>query len=388
MSMAATTEDWFNSTVTPDAAVSTYAGAWPKGMTNPPQNPKVRKMLLEDLTHYGVQLSPPIWPPQQRPRQEEKRRVPELSRSMGDLMQSYSSLISDGTYRLRRPWNQKGGRASSNSKSTMRPTKRIYSGGYDEDLSQSSISRSLDTSRMSVGYTTGMWRHKDPGAGDSAGSASGAGASASPASSKKGAAGDGGKKKEKGKAMMVAPGKEKPDRIMSDIELRNAREGLRAQSSLHNSSVQDRYRFASDTSPGANLVIAGAGTGWGNAAPPWASDASYLNQFHHSAIRIVNPSGLELLPEEPKSRRKKKKDDDELQLSESGLFQPRYPLDTSLRSLKTLKKKTYPEACRTEEEVAALAAAQSASDQASAFAASFNLKGLGPGPPPEEAAAE
>mmetsp|Transcript_101471 Transcript_101471/g.217276 ORF Transcript_101471/g.217276 Transcript_101471/m.217276 type:complete len:386 (-) Transcript_101471:50-1207(-) len=374
---AATAEDWFNSTVTPDAAVSTYAGAWPKGMTNPPQNPKVRKMLLEDLQRYQVQLSHPSWPPQQRPVQEEVRRVPELSRSMGDLMQSYSSLISDGTYRLRRPWNQKGGRTSSPLKSTMRNAKRIYSGGYEEDLSQSSLSRSLDTSRMSVGYTTGMWRHKAPGAGDSVGSAS---ASASPASSKKGA-GDASKKKEQRKAMMVAPGKEKPDRIMSDIELRNAREGLRAQSSLHNSSVQDRYRFASDVSPGANLVIAGAGTGWGNAAPNWASDASYLNQFHHGAIRIVNPSGLDTLPEEPKSRRKKKKDEDDLQLSDSGLFQPRYPLDNSLRSLKMLKKKTFPEACRTEEEVAAMAAAQAAAEQASSFASQFNLKG----PSPEEA---
>merc|ERR1719487_1264628 len=150
---------------------------------------------------------------------------------------------------------------------------------------------------------------------------------------------------------------------MTEIELRNARIMLRAQSSLHGSSVQDRFRFNSDVSPGANLVIKGAGTGFGNSAPPWASDAAYLTQFHHGAIRMVNPSGLEPVKDAPAAgtrKKKKKKDDDDLQLGESGLFSPKYPLDTSIRRLKVLKKKAFPEACRTEEELAAMAAAQAA----------------------------
>jgi len=343
----------------------------PKGMANPPQNPKVRAKLLQDLQNFSVALSPPEWPPQQRPHQEEVRRAPELSRSMGDLLGSYSSLISDGTYRVRKPWNQKGRRASSAPKPQIRPPKRLYGNGltFPEESSQASgmglINRTADVKRQSVGYTTGLWHNKVPGQeGDSAGSSS---TLASPASKK--AAGE--RKSSEKKEQWQAPGKERPDRILTELELRNARLVLRAQASLHSSAVQDRYRFAADTSPGANLVIQGAGTGWGNSAPPWASDASYLTQFHHSAIRIVNPSGLDPLKEETTKRKKKKKDDDDLQFSGSGLFQPKYPFDKSLRHLKMLKKKTYPEACRTEEELAAAAAAQNAADQAASFASSF-----------------
>merc|ERR1712183_299618 len=64
--------------------------------------------------------------------------------------------------------------------------------------------------------------------------------------------------------------------------------------------------------------------------------------------------------ESPKTKRKKKKKDDieDLELSESGIFQQKYPIDESLKSLRRLKKNMFPEEWRRQqEEAAALAEA-------------------------------
>jgi len=77
----------------------------------------------------------------------------------------------------------------------------------------------------------------------------------------------------------------------------------------------------------------------------WMSDAAYLQKFHNSAIRVVDPSGLQKIKEEPKKKKKKKgaQDDiDELKMSDSGLFVPKYPIDDSLKTLRRLRRKWFP----------------------------------------------
>lgn len=155
------------------------------------------------------------------------------------------------------------------------------------------------------------------------------------------------------------PGKSGPQRALSEPELRNARDALRGQASLHTAAVGDRFRFAADMSAGAPVVIKGAGVGSGESSSCWASDASALINFHHGHIRSIAQSGLEPLKEPPSKKKKKKsaEDDDHLQLSESGLFQPKYPIDSSLMSLRRLKKNMFPEVWRWEQEEAARQAA-------------------------------
>jgi len=141
------------------------------------------------------------------------------------------------------------------------------------------------------------------------------------------------------------------DRVPSDRELRNARDALKGQSGLHNAAVSDRFRFCADMSMGAPLCIKGSGTACGTPSDVWASDASFLVKFHNGAIRNVNPSTLQPKPEEVVPKKKKKKKDDENDL-DMGVFQPKYPIDESLKSLRKLKKQMFPDEVRREEELA------------------------------------
>lgn len=45
------------------AAIKEYRKAPPKGMTNPPQNPRVREMLVQELEENGVALKAGSQPP-------------------------------------------------------------------------------------------------------------------------------------------------------------------------------------------------------------------------------------------------------------------------------------------------------------------------------------
>merc|ERR1711879_192852 len=104
----------------------------------------------------------------------------------------------------------------------------------------------------------------------------------------------------------------------------------------------------------------------------WASDASALMNFHNGQIRTLAKSGLEPLKEPPKKKKKKKRDDiDDLQLSDSGLFQPKYPIDSSLMSLRRLKKSMFPEVVLEEQEEAARLAALRGLEEPAAFQAVF-----------------
>jgi|ERR1712124_28882 len=84
-----------------------------------------------------------------------------------------------------------------------------------------------------------------------------------------------------------------------------------------------------------------------------ACDASELISHHNNAVRSVNPSKLQMVAEDKDvSPKKLKKDDvDALQLSESGLFKPKYAIDESLKVLRRLKRKHFPEEFTKEEEL-------------------------------------
>lgn len=133
------------------------------------------------------------------------------------------------------------------------------------------------------------------------------------------------------------------NRVLTESELRNGLASLRTQGRLHRAAVSDQYRFGADLSVGGSMVLSGAGA---SPTPPgvWASYASHLNIFHNKAMRTVNPSQLELLPEVKKKPRKKKADDeDDLQLSKSGLFFSRYKPDAAYRTIRRIRRDTFPE---------------------------------------------
>mmetsp|Transcript_63077 Transcript_63077/g.133155 ORF Transcript_63077/g.133155 Transcript_63077/m.133155 type:complete len:500 (-) Transcript_63077:46-1545(-) len=128
-------------------------------------------------------------------------------------------------------------------------------------------------------------------------------------------------------------------RIPNEDEIRNGREALQGQSRLHQAATTDRYRFCADFSVGAPLCIRGPGVPISQPDEVWASDGAVLTAFHNSAMRIVNRSKLEPnKEEEDPGKRRKKTREDHLELSDSGLFKPRYPIDISLVTLRRLKK--------------------------------------------------
>lgn len=154
--------------------------------------------------------------------------------------------------------------------------------------------------------------------------------------------------------------------VPSDWDIRNAKDTLKGQASLHSASMGDRHRFAADTSAAAVAAV-------------WASDASDLVNFHHRLIRKVVKSGLQPVKEPPSMKKTKKAADiEDLRLSESGLFRPKYPIDESLKSLRMLKKNLYPEVVRRErEEAARLAnAAHAAREEACARQTRFLRAGI------------
>jgi hypothetical protein len=139
---------------------------------------------------------------------------------------------------------------------------------------------------------------------------------------------------------------EMDNKVIDNTDLDNRMRGLRGMSQLHRAAVADRFRFGASAASGEPMVLRAASLA--QATPgDWASDAAFLNKFHNSAIRIVDPSGLDVLKESEKKKKKKKKDEDDeedLKMSDSGLFVARYPVAQDLIALRRLKKKAFPEA--------------------------------------------
>ncbi|CAE7320481.1 unnamed protein product, partial [Symbiodinium sp. KB8] len=101
--------DWFGPHVGPMAAVATYRSAPPRGMTNPPQNPKVRDQLIQELEEYGVALEVESWPPRApdlqasfvfgRPSEPPNCRNPAAKLAQ-DLARKHMGWLRDGDTRL------------------------------------------------------------------------------------------------------------------------------------------------------------------------------------------------------------------------------------------------------------------------------------------------
>jgi hypothetical protein len=130
-------------------------------------------------------------------------------------------------------------------------------------------------------------------------------------------------------------------KYLTDYEFRTAVEVLRARSGQHTAAVSDRFRIAADTSPDAPLVIKGAGTASGKNHCAWASDGADLFSYHSSATRALVPSSLQPIKDDEAQAAKKtrRKDDiNYLQMSDTGIFRPLYPIDSSLKTMRRLKK--------------------------------------------------
>mmetsp|Transcript_45430 Transcript_45430/g.140381 ORF Transcript_45430/g.140381 Transcript_45430/m.140381 type:complete len:376 (+) Transcript_45430:117-1244(+) len=361
--MAATEEEWFSSAVSPHE-VTQYCATAPRGMTVAPQSPAVRKQLLEDLLGYGVQLEHPSWPPP-RPALPQAGDQPNGASMVRSLSTPAGSFRDIKPYRgphlrveRRGAFGDVVGRAARASRRAVAAGPRRHWSVGDSGA-PAEHSRRQDAAQQSSGMPTAFWRPTKASLEE-----------ATPSSP------ESGRRQEAAGAVakLTAPGQPAPARIPTESELRNAREALRGQASLHTAAVSDRFRFAADVSAGAPIVIRGAGVSAGTVSASWASDASALINFHHGQIRRVAKSGLEPVKEPPKQRKKKKKDDiEDLQLSDSGLFQPKYPIDSSLKSLRRLKKSMFPEVVQREQEEAAAAAAAEAlaAEQQRASHASF-----------------
>jgi hypothetical protein len=164
----------------------------------------------------------------------------------------------------------------------------------------------------------------------------------------------------------------KHTRKIEEPELDNGMRCLRGMSQLHRAAVADRFKFCADASVGQPLVLGNSTSVHANIGK-WYSDVSYLQKFHNSAIRVAAPSGLSAVQEQKLSKTKKKKqhskkdDVDDLTMSDSGLFAPMYPIDESLKCLRRIRKKAFPEAAPVKQglsqtEILAMAATKLKSD--------------------------
>eukprot|EP00419_Tripos_fusus_P044776 CAMPEP_0172839658 /NCGR_PEP_ID=MMETSP1075-20121228/28723_1 /TAXON_ID=2916 /ORGANISM="Ceratium fusus, Strain PA161109" /LENGTH=312 /DNA_ID=CAMNT_0013683339 /DNA_START=26 /DNA_END=964 /DNA_ORIENTATION=- len=282
---------WFDATVSPHGDMSSYCKAPPMGMTFPPRNPKVRQRLLAELKAYGIRPTPSRpWPPP-KPGTNDSSRPQGLARTLG-LTRTASSpaatFQSDGT-------TGAGGSLSSTTSEwkLTRPAsspKRIWRPPDDEEPRLAS-----DNDRWQMtGMPTALWR----------------------------------------------PPRKLPSQVnlehrrlddVHDWQVRNAKEALRAQASLHTAAMSDKHRFPS----GMSMAPAPAA---------WLTDAGDLANFHHAQLRKVAKSGLEVIKEPVVTKKKKRDEIEDLQLSTSGLFKPKYPVDGSLKSLRRLTRSLHLEA--------------------------------------------
>lgn len=282
---------WFDTSVSPHGDMKLYCTAPPLGMTSPPQNSVVRERLLADLEAYGIRSKPSRpWPPP-KPGTSGPSRPQGLARTMG-LARTASSPAA--TFHSMDSISGVGGSLSSTTSAwkLTRPAssspRRIWE-PPDHEVPR----RAKDNDRwQSTGMPTALWR----------------------------------------------PPRRLPSQVTlehrrlddkNDWQIRNAKEALRAQASLHSASMSDRHRnsFGMSTAP---------------AETAWSTDAGHLTNFHHKELRKVVKSGLEVIKEPVVTKKKKRDEIEDLQLSDSGLFKPKYPVDGSLKSLRRLTRSLHP----------------------------------------------
>lgn len=293
---------WFAPSVKPTAPVAEYAAAPPRGMTNPPLSDKVRERLLEDLDDYAINLDPKSsWPPPLLA-QPSRHPVIKAATQVGWRKTPWVGMpsLECRQHLEAAAFKEKGRTKSEAAVHRTAPAERAKEAEIGAVHAQRPNSE--------------KGRHRHAGAKEASGPS-----------------GDQPKESDDPFAVQKQVRKD-----ISDIELNNSLETLKGQGRLHRAWVSDQFRFGADLSVGGSMVIKGAGAS-ANVPGVWASYASHLNKFHNKAMRTVNPSKLEVLPDEDKPR-KKKKDEDEIQLSKSGLFQPKYKADAAYRTLRQLRR--------------------------------------------------
>lgn len=470
---AATAEDWyaFASKTDISTPIADYIAVEPRGMSNPPRNPKVRAMLLRDLQEYAIVTSPgagsrcSTWPPTPvpassvphwmtgsvrekarmgmtyspsapavmnadtctswRPSPASKRRQPKLSpeqrravslaaaerrkvakRAFSTHLEKVTpefdislerseenehmklGLVDVGGLLVAKPepgtlvhqWNSENPEelVSSGDRVVEVNEVRDLAGMIDEIREAEVLDIKLqkgwgqmgDTSQLHHGSSAARWRPRKVcvdqsslwGAGEPTPSKDTKG-QPSPKSSAEGKSKD--QQTEESPGFQL-PGRLRSERFISDHEVQQAREILRGQSGLHVSAKADRYALSLDMTRGfhAPMCTTGSGVATGIPAAKWAADGSYLNRFHNAAIRKEHPSPLQPLKATISlsvstgtlQGKKKKKgpnsndDEDDMELNDLGNIQPKYPVDDSLKAMRKLKKKHFPEDTAAEEE--------------------------------------
>lgn len=413
---------WFEHTYGPPGAgdrhsVSDYASDPPRGMNNPPMNLKLRKILHEDLVEYGLELQVSNWkeafvPHSAPPSPSQPGTFTPTARAM----QSRAHLMHTYTENLRTGRTLKKGSVFSRSAPaitgrrgrradwweqqqkeeetpplhpdwhqyhpypwTLRPIDRRGPVSLVRTLSSSDAMKDKRTVRFAEDSKKTLEEHLTQGPSPlntefiktpshKQAIELGKKMTLDPTGKRTEAPGMAKKGKDSGKDGPTEEGKKKfdDDEHVDNTELDNSMLGLRGMSQLHKAAVADRFRFGASAARGEPMVLKASCLASANPGT-WASDAAYLNKFHNRAVRIVKPSGLEML-KEPTSKRKKKKkakeEEDELKMSDSGLFVARYPIDEALRKLRRMRKKAFPEEKDdlpkgpTQEELAAAAAAK------------------------------
>lgn len=414
-------KSWFIHEVKADApgGLDLYAAQPPRGMSNPPMNSKVRKQLLQDVLDYGTPVTVSAWPPPVRKAGGSRSAVSSpdtsthfqsTSSSTGSsppsrtalsrvaLSQSYVANMRRGV--IAASASAPGNLGAAAGPSTSQPQKGLVAPMWHTYAFSSQKLQPLDRKKgqqrteRTVHFiednafdldSDDNPRHDSRGNNGAAEyiktpsnatalamarrqSLEGAASGSSGGSRRLSVDAPGVTRKKKDatqdKSTEVSQdgSKKGPPMELEEREIEEKMRGLRGASQLHRAAATDRFRFGADSSAGMPTVL--RCTSAPNANPGvWASDAAFLNKFHNSAIRVVDPSGLQVL-KQPKKRKKKKKDDDEddLKMSDSGLFVARYPIDGALKSLRRLRKKMFPEYVvevpkETEEEKARKAAA-------------------------------
>lgn len=406
---------WFEHEFNPYSAVVDYANAPPRGMTNAPMNLVLRKVLCKDLCEYGLVLQAPHWEggfgrtsssAPTSPSQSQYTATRRLARTFS----SRSQLMSSYTENLRSGQTLKKGSIFSRSAPaigvvsqeegaaahpdwhqyhpfphTLRPIDRrgpllktpsaastekkaSRSVHFAEDA-QKTLTEHLEKNYQGSPVNTEFIKTPSHEKAITLGKNMSLDASKGkrpnePGHAKDGkhSGKDGGHDDKDGKKKHNA---EEHEACVDNTELDNRMRSLRGNSQLHRAAVADRFRFGASAEAGDPMVLNAASLSQANPGS-WSSDAAFLNKFHNSAIRIVHPSGLEVL-KEPKVKKKKKKklqdDDSDLKMTVGGgEFVARYPVDQALIKLRKVKKQTFPESevaavvGPTKEEIAAATA--------------------------------
>eukprot|EP00440_Ansanella_granifera_P027544 gb/GFBE01029920.1/.p1 GENE.gb/GFBE01029920.1/~~gb/GFBE01029920.1/.p1 ORF type:complete len:399 (+),score=89.37 gb/GFBE01029920.1/:1-1197(+) len=368
-------DDWFGPHVNPNAAIAEYRSAPPRGMTNPPQNPKVRAMLLRELEEYGVQLEVESWPPPAPDLTASFNfgalTAPPESRNPGaraaqELARKHMTWLRDGDTRAiaNRLADNLVEYEKSRSRPGSRPASRPGSGASGKTggkLAHSASAPALGAGSRRQKDSKEQKDGKGKGAGKGTVSQKGLKDAGAKQAARPGSSGQRHSSKDKiEKTTASEPArqdmqnggeagddawqaKKKVPRVLSESELHNGIAALRSQGRLHRAAVGDRFRFGADLMAAGGMVLKGAGAT--PVAPGvWASDASELVKFHNKAIRLVNPSHLALLPVETKKKKKKKVDEDELAMGARSLYQA----DKSYRNIRKIRRSFYPDSFERE----------------------------------------